>query len=49
VAQKLFRDFLADLDQPMPLGEKISKVTRNLWRWVLLQQDCYGHPGEPAC
>ena len=43
------RDFLTNLDQPMPLGEKLSKLTRNLWRRVVLGQNCCGHPGEPGC
>jgi hypothetical protein len=49
MAGKLFRDFLTNLDQPMPPGEKLYKVTRNLWRRVLLRQDCCGHHGEPGC
>jgi hypothetical protein len=43
------RDFLTNLDQPMPLREKLSKLTRNLWRRVLLRQACCGHLGEPGC
>ena len=43
------RDFLTNLDQPMPLREKLGKLARNLWRRVLLRQDCCGHPGEPGC
>lgn len=42
-------DFLTNLDQPMPLHEKLGKLTRNLWRRVVLRQPCCGHPGEPGC
>ena len=42
-------DFLTNLDQPMPLGVKLRKLTRNLWRRVALRQNCCGHPGEPGC
>ena len=44
-----FREFLTNLDQPMPLSEKLSKLTGNLWRRVVLRQNCCGHPGEPGC
>ena len=33
-------DFLTNLEQPMPLGEKLTKLTRNLWRRVVLRQNC---------
>jgi len=42
-------DFLTNLDQPMPLHEKLSKLTRNLWRRVALRQSCCGNYGEPGC
>lgn len=42
-------DFLTNLDQPMPLHQKLSKLVRNLWRRVILAQNCCGHPGEPGC
>jgi hypothetical protein len=42
-------DFLTNLDQPMPLPEKLGKLTRNLWRRVVLRQNCCGHDGEPGC
>ena len=42
-------DFLTNLDQPMPLPEKVTKLTRNLWRRVVLRQTCCGHHGEPGC
>jgi len=44
-----FNDFLTNLDQPMPLPEKLTKLTRNLWRRVVLRQTCCGHHGEPGC
>jgi hypothetical protein len=31
------RDFLTNLDQPMPLSEKLAKLSRNLWRRVILR------------
>ncbi len=49
MAKQSFRNFLTNLDQPMPLPEKLFKLTRNLWRRVVLQQDCCGHDGEPGC
>lgn len=42
-------DFLTNLDQSLPLGEKMGKLVRNLWRRVALQQDCCGNHGEPGC
>jgi hypothetical protein len=44
-----FRDFLTNLDQPMPLPEKLYKLSRNLWRRVVLRQNCCGNHGEPGC
>jgi hypothetical protein len=43
------KDFMTNMDQPMPIGEKWSKLIRNLWRRVVLHQTCCGHPGEPGC
>jgi hypothetical protein len=42
-------DFFTNLDQPMPAGEKLTKLCRNLWRRVVLRQTCCGHDGEPGC
>ena len=42
-------DFLTNLEQPMPVGEKLTKLTRNLWRRVVLRQNCCGNHGEPGC
>ncbi len=41
--------FLTNMDQPMPAHEKVSKLTRNLWRRVVLRQTCCGNHGEPGC
>jgi hypothetical protein len=43
------RDIFTNLNQRMPLPEKLGKLARNLWRRVTLQQGCCGHPGEPGC
>ena len=43
------RDFLTNLDQPMPLHEKLGKLTRNPWLRIVLRQTCCGHDGEPGC
>lgn len=43
------RDFWTNMDQPMPLPDKLAKLARNLWRRVALGQACCGHPGEPGC
>lgn len=48
-ARPSIRDFVTNMDQPMPLGEKLTKLARNLWRRVALRQNCCGHPGEPGC
>lgn len=42
-------DYLTNLNQPLPRREKIAKVVSNLWRRVILRQNCCGHPGEPGC
>jgi hypothetical protein len=42
-------DFMTNLDQPIPLGTKLSKLVRNMWRRIALRQACCGHPGEPGC
>jgi hypothetical protein len=47
--QPSFRSFLTNMDQPMPLPEKLSKLLRNIARRVVLRQNCCGHPGEPGC
>jgi hypothetical protein len=49
MAKRSFSNFLTNLDQPMPLPEKFFKVTRNLWRRVILRQNFCGHDGEPGC
>jgi len=42
-------DFLTNMNQPMPLPEKLLKLTINLWRRIVLRQNCCGHIGEPGC
>jgi hypothetical protein len=42
-------DFFTNMNQPMPLPEKLGKLARNLWRRVVLRQTCCGHDGEPGC
>jgi len=42
-------DFLTNMQQDMPWPVKIQKLTRNLWRRIVLRQDCCGHEGEPGC
>jgi len=49
MARPTIADFLTNLEQPMPLPEKLSKLSRNLWRRVVLRQNCCGHHGEPGC
>ena len=44
-----FSEFFTNLDQPMPWSEKLSKLSRNLWRRVVLRQACCGNHGEPGC
>jgi len=41
--------FLTNMNQPMPLPEKLSKLMHNFWRRAVLRQTCCGHPGEPGC
>ncbi|HUZ00347.1 MAG TPA: hypothetical protein VMU89_08345 [Thermomicrobiaceae bacterium] len=43
------RSFLTNLDQPMPLPEKLGKLFRNVGRRIVLRQNCCGHDGEPGC
>jgi hypothetical protein len=42
-------NFLTNMNQPMPWQEKWGKLARNLWRRVILRQNCCGHEGEPGC
>lgn len=43
------KNFITNMDQPMPVAKKWSKLIRNLWRRIALRQACCGHPGEPGC
>jgi hypothetical protein len=47
-ARDYLQNFFTNLDQPMPLGEKLTRLVINLWRRVIPAQTCCGHPGEPA-
>jgi hypothetical protein len=42
-------DWLTNMSQPLPLAVKLRKLSRNLWRRVVLRQNCCGHEGEPGC
>lgn len=42
-------DFLTNLKEPPPLPKKAFVIARNLWRRVVLRQNCCGHDGEPGC
>ena len=49
MARPSVSDFLTNMKQPMPWHEKYGKLSRNLWRRVVLRQNCCGHDGEPGC
>jgi hypothetical protein len=40
---------LENLLRPMPLGQKLHLLRRNVWIKISLRQTCCGHPGEPGC
>jgi hypothetical protein len=42
-------DFLTNMRQPLPWPDKLAKLSGNLWRRVVLRQNCCGHEGEPGC
>lgn len=42
-------NFLTNLDQTMPLQEKLYKLSRNLLRRAVYRRGCCGHDGEPGC
>ncbi|HJX30764.1 MAG TPA: hypothetical protein VJ624_02820 [Thermodesulfobacteriota bacterium] len=42
-------DFFTNMNQPMPWPEKLAMLSRNLWRRVILRQNCCGHDGKPGC
>lgn len=44
-----FNAIITNMQQDMPLPEKLRKLTRNVWRRIILMQNCCGHPGEPGC
>jgi len=38
-----------NLRKPMPLGEKLRLIRRNVGIRVAKHDTCCGHPGEPGC
>ncbi len=42
-------DFLTNMNQQLPWSEKWAMLARNLWRRVVLRQNCCGHHGQPGC
>ena len=42
-------DFITNMNQPMPWPMKFKKLSVNLWRRVILRQNCCGNHGEPGC
>ena len=49
MSRKSLSNVFTNLNQPMPLAEKLYKLTRNVFRRVILVQTCCGHEGEPGC
>ncbi len=49
MGSRSFRNFLTNLDQPMPLGEKLYKLSRNLALRAIRRRGCCGNHGEPGC
>ena len=43
------RNFITNMDAPMPLGKKLRLLVRNLSIRVVKRQGCCGHAGEPGC
>jgi len=43
------RNFLTNLDAPMPWPRKLYLLTRNLSIRAVKRQSCCGHDGEPGC
>jgi hypothetical protein len=41
--------FLRNLQQPMPLAEKLKIALSNTAIKITRLQSCCGHPGEPGC
>lgn len=42
-------DYLTNLNQPMPLKKKLTRLTVNLARRAVHRQGCCGNHGEPGC
>ncbi len=47
--RKSYRNFLTNMDQPLPLPRKVYLLARNLSIRVIKRQNCCGHDGEPGC
>lgn len=43
------KDFLSNLRQRMPWGEKLRLFIRNNFIKIKTGRNCCGHPGEPGC
>jgi hypothetical protein len=41
--------FVHNMQQPIPLGEKLRLLVRNMKIRVVTGKQCCGHPGEPGC
>ncbi len=42
-------DYFTNLKQPMPLRKKMTRLTVNISRRVILRKTCCGNHGEPGC
>jgi hypothetical protein len=44
------RSYLENLTAPLPLGQKLRLLSRNVVRRLFPKPStCCGHPGEPGC
>jgi hypothetical protein len=41
--------FWKNMQQPMPLGEKLRLMVSNLWLRARKGDVCCGHAGQPGC
>jgi len=48
-SRKSYRNFLTNMDAPMPLPRKLFLLVRNLSIRAIKRQNCCGHDGEPGC
>jgi hypothetical protein len=44
-----FSDYFTNLNQPMPLKKKLTRLTVNISRRVVHRTSCCGNHGEPGC